>query len=70
MVQELEQNDIDEDPRKKLGIPKYIKIDMLERSFGNIACFVIYRLFRSFYVSFWFYFLPFTIILLSYAIPY
>ena len=30
---------------------------------------MVYKIFRAFYVVLWFYFLPFTVILFSFAIP-
>ena len=36
----------------------------------NKIAFMIYRVLRAIYVSFWFYFLPFTIIFASYYVPY
>ena len=31
---------------------------------------MIYRILRIFYVSFWFYFMPFSIIICSYMVPF
>ena len=36
----------------------------------NKVAFIVYRIFRSVYVSFWFYFLPFSILFGSYYVPY
>lgn len=47
----------------------YIYISFWDRSFFNKVFWVIYRFLRVFYVSFWFYFVPFTVIVGSYIIP-
>jgi len=50
----------------------YIKIPFDQRAevTCNRFCFVIYKVFRVFYLSVWFYFLPFTVIVVPYHIPY
>lgn len=35
-----------------------------------MIAFIIYRVLRAIYVSFWFYFLPFSIVFASYYVPY
>lgn len=48
----------------------YIYIDFwLDRSFLQKILRILYKVFRSFYVSIWFYFMPFLIILGSYYMP-
>ena len=40
-------------------IPKHLKISNTERALWNKVCFSVYRLYRTFYVIGWFYFMPF-----------
>ena len=57
--------------RKKFRIPEHIRIDFWkDRSWKNRFFFVIFKVIRSFYVCFWYYFLPFSIIIGSYLVPY
>jgi hypothetical protein len=48
----------------------YICVRFRERSVTNKVLTVIYRMFRCVYVSFWFYFFPFSCLLGSFFIPY
>jgi hypothetical protein len=48
----------------------YIKISFKDRSFVNKVLMYIYRVYRSIYVSLWFYFFPFLCLLGSFYIPY
>jgi hypothetical protein len=56
------------DPEKEELI--YIYIDFWSRTFGQKLMRIIYLIFRSLYVSVWFYFLPFLTLLGSYFVPY
>ena len=56
--------------QEKLQIPKYIKISFLDSTWGNMICFIVYKIMKTIYISVWFYFAPFAVILLSYEIPY
>ena len=47
----------------------YIHISFWQRSFANKLLWLVYKAFRVFYVSVWFYFLPFVVIMGSYLIP-
>ena len=49
--------------------PKSYYISFLDRSFLNKILWFIYKAYRSFYVSVWFYFLPFVCIIASYTLP-
>lgn len=46
-----------------------LKISMNERSWTNITMFIVYKILRAFYVSMFYYFLPFTTIILSTLLP-
>ena len=48
----------------------YIWISFLDRTFLHKLMRLVYKLFRAFYVSVWFYFLPFLTLLGSYFVPY
>ena len=47
----------------------YIYISFWDRSFLNKILWCIYKVYRILYVSIWFYFLPFVVIIGSYAVP-
>ena len=50
--------------------PEYIFIDFSDRpSFGNKVARVLYLILYSLFAAVWFYFIPFTSIYISYAIP-
>lgn len=42
---------------------------MIERTTGNKIMFVIYKFVRTFYVSVFYYFMPFTAIIMSTMVP-
>jgi len=48
----------------------YIWISFMERPFLHKLMRLAYKVFRAFYVSVWFYFLPFLTLLGSYIVPY
>ena len=50
--------------------PDYIYIDWGSRTFRNKCARLLYRALKAIYAAFWFYFLPFASIFLSYRIPY
>ena len=50
--------------------PKTVYISFKDRTCGNKVCRMLYKLFKIFYVCFWFYFSPFTILFLSYYLPF
>ena len=65
MAVEKKQGDFTADPK-----PVYIYIDFWkDRSCLQKMMRIVYKVFRSFYVSFWFYFLPFLPIFAAYLIP-
>ena len=51
------------------NMPDYIYIDWRERACFNKIARLFYLLFKIIYISLWFYFVPFSVIYLSYAIP-
>lgn len=53
-------------PRKR---PENMHIDFFERSFENACFYMIYKLWRLFHVSLWFYFFPFIVLIITYAWP-
>jgi len=55
----------EEDEQTKLfdQVPKYIRVNFWEdRTCCNKFLFAVYKVFRIFYVTFWFYFMPFSVI--------
>lgn len=50
--------------------PKYIYIDNSSRTWLNWTCRMVYNLLKTIHTSVWFYFLPFSVIYLSYIVPY
>ena len=52
------------------GEPEYIYRDWGSRRLGNKCGRILYRALKAFYAAFWYYFLPFASIFLSYRIPY
>ena len=48
---------------------RLLRVTFQSRNFGNKCMFVLYKCMRIFYVSVYFYFLPFTTIMLSCLIP-
>ena len=52
------------------GRPEYIYLDFWERTLGDKACVLFYQLLRTLHAVVWFYFAPFLVIFLSYAVPY
>jgi hypothetical protein len=50
--------------------PTYIYTDFASRTFIHKIERIIYLVFRTFYVSIWFYFLPFLAMIGSYFVPY
>lgn len=59
----------DEIAEELLDIPTHIKIEYASRSCENKFLFIIYKIFRVSFVSFWFYFTPFFAMFLSYLLP-
>jgi hypothetical protein len=46
-----------------------LKVNFKDRETLNKVLFVIYKILRGFYVSFYFYFIPFTVIIISSIVP-
>ena len=46
-----------------------MKVSFKDRELMNKIFFVVYKIIKGFYVSFYFYFIPFTIILISAIVP-
>ena len=55
---------------QKEEIQVYIYVDFWQRTFTQKLIRIIYLICRSFYVSVWFYFMPFLTLLGSYFVPY
>lgn len=51
------------------GKHRKLKITMKDRGVTNGIFYLIYRLLRSFYVSIFFYFLPYSVVIISTLIP-
>ena len=51
-------------------IPTHIRVQFSDRTWGNMLLYLLYKVFRIFYTSVWFYFLPFVAMICSYAVPY
>lgn len=58
------------DENKFEGEPKYLFIYFWDRSFANKLIRIVYNILKMIHVSFWFYFIPFSSLFLSYQIPY
>ena len=50
--------------------PEYIYIDRKDRPWGNWLARMLYHFLKTVHTSVWFYFLPFSVIYLSYIVPY
>ena len=50
--------------------PEFIYIDFKARTCGNKMARLFYQLMKAFYTVIWFYFVPFSILFLSFFIPY
>ena len=59
------------DPKEKeeIELPTHIKVVFSERSCCNKCLYLLYKLFRFNFVAFWFYFIPFFAMILSYILP-
>merc|ERR1719273_350145 len=44
-----------------MALPPFIRIGWSDRNLGNKLLYIVYRLFRISFVSFWFYFIPFFV---------
>ena len=53
----------------KTQVPQYIRINFSDRKWYDKLLYLVYRLLRTLYVSFWFYFMPFLVIIASYVVP-
>lgn len=53
-------------PRKR---PDKIHIAYKDRSFENAFFYMVYRSWRLFHISCWFYFFPFTVLIFTYTWP-
>ena len=68
--QPCERKATDDPDDKKIEIPiTYIKIKFRERKCCNKVLYILYRILRIFMVSFWYYFMPFLVINLSFFVP-
>ena len=66
---EIENEEEDEVlPQDK--IPTHIIMTCSDRTWGNFLLYLLYKVFRIWYTSVWFYFLPFVAMICSYAVPY
>ena len=50
--------------------PSYIKVEYMRMSWGKFLARAIHYFLYTIFVSFWFYFVPWTSLILSYLIPY
>jgi hypothetical protein len=66
---DINENEMEE-MKTKIDIPTHIHQDFKKRSCFGMFGMSIYRIYRIFYVSVWFYFLPFLSLLGSYYVPY
>lgn len=46
-----------------------LRVKFSDRTCGNRCCYIVYKIQRMFYVSVYFYFIPFTTIILTCIIP-
>lgn len=46
-----------------------LRVNFSDRDFLGKICFIIYKMLRTFYVSFYFYFMPFLVIVISVSMP-
>jgi len=53
-------------PRKR---PETVHIAFLDRHYENAFFYFVYKLWRLFHVSLWFYFFPFIVLIVTYAWP-
>ena len=67
---DLDLLDLDPAPRDPDGPPEYIYVKFGDRSFGSKCARMNYVFWRIFVASFWYYFIPFISIYLSYVIPF
>jgi len=51
---------------EKIEVPKLMRVAFKERTCQNKTLYLVYRCYRVFFISFWFYFLPFAAIIVSY----
>ena len=58
--------DFESYPRKR---PTHIRINFLDRHWENKIFFMVYKFFRIFHVTVWFYFFPFLALMITYAVP-
>ena len=51
-------------------LPTHMYIGFYSRKWDNKVLYILYKIFRIFLVSFWFYFVPFVAMFASYVIPF
>lgn len=66
MVETNPHIDFESYPRKR---PTHIRINFFERHWENKVFYMIYKFWRIFHVTIWFYFFPFLALLITYAVP-
>jgi hypothetical protein len=57
------------DEKDEYGEFRPLKVSFKDRETMNKVFFVVYKILKGFYVSFYFYFIPFTVILISAIVP-
>ena len=71
LADDLSENLSDDEKDPNDIAPQYIHIEFSKRpGCLNKTARIVYRILYALFCSFWFYFLPFTCIWLSYAVPY
>ena len=59
----------EEEAAQKVVLPPFIKVEVGDRDCFNLFLYIIYKIFRVSFVGFWFYFVPFFAMILSYSVP-
>ena len=54
----------------EVDIPEFIKSEWKQRNACNKCLFSLYRLLRTFFSSFWFYYAPFIALNMMFIVPY
>ena len=63
-----EQSSVEDE--KEFEMPTHIRISFSERKLFNKVLYLIYKIFRMFFTTVWFYFAPILALTASYTIPY
>ena len=64
-----EANDENRDEESNLEERQLIRVSFKSRTWGNMALRVVYKIYRVFFVSLYFYFIPFYALVLSFMLP-